>query len=196
MLKAQLAAFRWQKLDGEVSQRDHLIRELEVQVEALVTAQVSIDTRIEKLRSDFTEQTDRLNAVQASYYASGSEVERIEQTIRFNQERMRNLREDLTQTDNSIGESQRLLQQDEEKIAIWRGELDELLPELEMGRESELELSELLMQAEQAMQRWQQEWDDFNQAANAPRQEVEVQQSRLLHFEKSLARMGERIERL
>ncbi|HRF87977.1 MAG TPA: chromosome segregation protein SMC, partial [Pseudomonadales bacterium] len=157
---------------------------------------VSIDTRIEKLRSDFTEQTDRLNAVQASYYASGSEVERIEQTIRFNQERMRNLREDLTQTDNSIGESQRLLQQDEEKIAIWRGELDELLPELEMGRESELGLSELLMQAEQAMQRWQQEWDDFNQAANAPRQEVEVQQSRLLHFEKSLARMGERIERL
>jgi chromosome segregation protein len=196
LLKAQLAAFRWQKLDGEVSQRDHLIRELEVQVEALVTAQVSIDTRIEKLRTDFTEQTDRLNTVQASYYASGSEVERIEQTIRFNQERVRNLREDLTQTDNSIGESQRLLQQDEEKIAIWRGELDELLPELEMGRESELELSELLVQAEQAMQRWQQEWDDFNQAANAPRQEVEVQQSRLLHFEKSLARMGERIERL
>ncbi|HNL92043.1 MAG TPA: chromosome segregation protein SMC, partial [Pseudomonadales bacterium] len=36
----------------------------------------------------------------------------------------------------------------------------------------------------------------FNQAANAPRQEVEVQQSRLLHFEKSLARMSERIERL
>jgi chromosome segregation protein len=59
-----------------------------------------------------------------------------------------------------------------------------------------LELSELLTQAEQAMQRWQQEWDDFNQAANAPRQEVEVQQSRLLHFEKSLARMSERIERL
>lgn len=52
-----------------------------------------------------------------------------------------------------------LLAQDEEKASLWRGELDELLPELEMGRESELELSlERLAQAEQAMQRWQQEW--------------------------------------
>lgn len=196
LLKAQLAVLRWKKLDGEVSQRDQLIRELEVQVEALVTEQVSIDTRIEKLRADFTEQTDRLNEVQARYYASGSDVARIEQTIQFNQERARSLRDDLTQTDSNITESVRLLAQDEEKVGLWRAELDELLPELEIGRESELELSEQLTQAEQAMQRWQQEWDDFNQSANAPRQQVEVQQSRLLHFEKSLARMNERIERL
>jgi chromosome segregation protein len=196
LLKAQLAVLRWKKLDGEVGQRDQLIRELEVQVEALVTEQVSIDTRIEKLRADFTDQTDRLNEVQARYYASGSDVARIEQTIQFNQERARSLRDDLAQTDSGITESVRLLAQDEEKASLWRGELDELLPELEMGRESELELSERLVQAEQAMQRWQQEWDDFNQSANAPRQQVEVQQSRLLHFEKSLARMNERIERL
>ncbi|HQQ74221.1 MAG TPA: AAA family ATPase, partial [Pseudomonadales bacterium] len=196
LLKAQLAVLRWKKLDGEVSQRDQLIRELEVQVEALVTEQVSIDTRIEKLRADFTEQPDRLNEVQARYYASGSDVARIEQTIQFNQERARSLRDDLTQTDSNITESVRLLAQDEEKVGLWRAELDELLPELEIGRESELELSEQLTQAEQAMQRWQQEWDDFNQSANAPRQQVEVQQSRLLHFEKSLARMNERIERL
>ncbi|HSC75546.1 MAG TPA: AAA family ATPase, partial [Pseudomonadales bacterium] len=192
LLKAQLAVLRWKKLDGEVGQRDQLIRELEVQVEALVTEQVSIDTRIEKLRADFTDQTDRLNEVQARYYASGSEVSRIEQTIQFNQERARSLRDDLTQTDSSIVESVQLLAQDEEKISLWRAELDELLPELEMGRESELELSERLSQAEHAMQIWQQEWDDFNQSANAPRQQVEVQQSRLLHFEKSLARMNER----
>lgn len=196
LLKAQLAVLRWKKLDGEVGQRDQLIRELEVQVEALVTEQVSIDTRIEKLRTDFTEQTDRLNEVQARYYASGSDVARIEQTIQFNQERARGLRDDLAQTDSSIVESVRLLAQDEEKIGLWCAELDELLPELEMGRESELELSERLSQAEHAMQIWQQEWDDFNQSANAPRQQVEVQQSRLLHFEKSLARMNERIERL
>jgi chromosome segregation protein len=196
LLKAQLAVLRWKKLDGEVSQRDQLIRELEIQVEALVTEQVSIDTRIEKLRVDFTEQTDKLNAVQARFYASGSEVERIENTIHFNQERARTLRDDLQQTDASITESTRLLSQDEEKSAMWRCELEELLPELEMGKETESELSERLLQAEQAMQRWQQEWDEFNHAANTPRQEVEVQQSRLLHFEKSLARMNERIERL
>lgn len=106
LLKAQLAVLRWKKLDGEVGQRDQLIRcELEVQVEALVTEQVSIDTRIEKLRADFTDQTDRLNEVQARYYASGSDAARIEQTIQFNQERARSLRDDLAQTDSGITES-------------------------------------------------------------------------------------------
>ncbi len=196
LLKAQLAVLRWKKLDSELGQREHLIRELEVQVESLVTEQVSIDTRIEKLRSDFTEQTDRFNEVQARYYASGTDVARIEQTIQFSQEKARSLRDDLAQTDNSLAESTRLLAQDEERASLWRAELEELAPELELGRETELELADLLAQAEQAMQQWQQEWDDFNQNANGPRQQVEVQQSRLLHFEKSLARLNERIERL
>jgi chromosome segregation protein len=196
LLKAQLAVLRWKKLDGEVSQRDQLIRELEVQVEALAAEQVSIDTRIEKLRIDFTEQTDRLNEVHARFYASGSEVSRIEQSIQFTQDRARDLRNDLAQTDSSLRESTQLLAHDEEKINLWRAELDELLPELEMGRETELELADRLAQAEQAMQHWQQEWDDFNQSSNAPRQQAEVQQSRLQHFEKSLARLGERIDRL
>jgi len=196
LLKAQLAVFRWKKLDGEVSQRDRLIRELDVQVEALAAEQASIDTRIEKLRVDFTEQTDRLNEVHARFYASGSDVSRIEQSIQYAQNRTRDLRNDLAQTDTGLRESMQLLAQDEEKIGLWRSELDELLPELELWRETELELGERLAEAEQAMQHWQQEWDDFNQASNAPRQEAEVQQSRLQHFEKSLARLGERLDRL
>lgn len=196
LLKAQLALLRWKKLDGEVVHREQLIRELEVQVEALVTEQVSIDTRIEKLRQDYTEQTDRFNEVQGRFYATGADVARVEQSIQFTQERARNLREDLLQTDNALRDSSRLLGQDEEKMQLWRAELDDLLPELEMGRETEMELSEQLLEAETAMQRWQQEWDDFNQSANQPRQQAEVQQSRLQHFEKSLARLNERIERL
>ncbi len=196
LLKAQLAVLRWKKLDGELGQREHLIRELEVQVEALVTEQVSIDTRIEKLRADYTEQTDKFNEVQGRYYATGADVARVEQSIQFTQERARSLREDLAQTDSSLIESTRLLAQDEEKMSLWREELDELAPELEMGREAELEMGDKLAEAEQAMQRWQQEWDDFNQSSNAPRQQAEVQQSRLQHFEKSLARLNERIERL
>jgi chromosome segregation protein len=196
LLKAQLAVLRWRKLDAELGQREHLIRELEIQVEALVTEQVSIDTRIEKLRLDYTEQTDKFNEVQARYYTIGADVSRVEQSIQFTQERARTLREDLAQTDSNLTESTRHLAQDEEKIAIWQYELEEMAPELELGRETELELAELLAQAETAMQRWQQEWDDFNQTANAPRQQAEVQQSRLQHFEKSLARLNERIERL
>ncbi len=196
LLKAQLAVLRWRKLDTELAQRELLIRELEIQVEVLVTEQVSIDTRIEKLRSAYTEHTDQFNAVQGRFYASGADVARVEQSIQFTQERARNLHEDLAQTESSLADSARHLEQDQEKTATWTAELEELVPELELGRETELELTEQLAAAEAAMQHWQQAWDDFNQTANKPRQQAEVQQSRLQHFEKVLARLHERTERL
>lgn len=196
LLKAQLSVLRWKKLDDELSQRDTLIRELELQVEALVTEQVSIDTQIEKYRLEFTEQSDKFNEVQARFYECGTDVSRIEQTIQFSRERSRSLRDDLAKVDSDLAESSRMLAQDEEKSAMWREELDNLGPELEINSEMELEIADALSAAEQAMQSWQAAWDEFNQNANGPRQQAEVQQSRLQHFEKSLARLAERIERL
>ena len=196
LLKAQLAVLRWKKLDAELGQRDQLIRELELQVESLVTGQVAIDTRIEKLRSDYTEQTDKFNEVQGRFYSVSADVSRIEQSIQFTQERARTVSEDLAQTEHNLTESTRTLAQDQERVDQWRTELDELTPELELNRESEFSLSDKLAEAEAAMQQWQQEWDDFNQTSNEPRQQAEVQQSRLQHFERALARLNERIERL
>lgn len=196
LLKAQLAVLRWKKLDDELSQRDYLIRELELQVEALVTEQVAIDTQIEKLREEHTEQSDRFNEVQARYYESGSEVTRIEQTIQFSRERSRSQREDLSQVDSNLQEATRLLAEDQQRSVSLREELENLAPDLEINRELELEVADVLAAAEQAMQSWQARWDEFNQNANGPRQQAEVQQSRLQHFEKSLARLSERIERL
>lgn len=196
LLKAQLAALRWQKLDVEVSGRDQLIRELSVQVEALVSEQVSIDTRIEKFREEYTEKNDSFNEVQGRFYAASSDVSRLEQAILFNQERARTLRDDLTRTDQSLSEATHNLEQDQSRMQHWRAELDEVSPEVEASRELELTLANLLGEAETAMQQWQHEWDEFNQQANGPRQQAEVQQSRLQHFEKSLARLAERITRL
>ena len=54
----------------------------------------------------------------------------------------------------------------------------------------------ILPRAEQAMNEWQSRWDDFNQQAAVPRQETEVQQSRIVYLEQVLRRLHERIQRL
>jgi chromosome segregation protein len=53
-----------------------------------------------------------------------------------------------------------------------------------------------LLVAEEAMQSWQQEWDEFNQRAAEPRQKAEVEQSRIQHLEQVQTRLLERIRRL
>lgn len=194
--RAQLYALRWQTLNEEASTKEQTIRDLEVKVEACVTDQVAMDAEIEKLRNEFTDSTDSFNEVQARFYGAGAEVARVEQSIQHVQERTRQLQEDLSQTEKSVQESQYHLQEDEQKINSWETEIVEIDPELEKYTALEVESAEALQVAEEAMALWQQEWDEFNQRAADPRQQAEVQQSRLQHLERVLTRLEERIQRL
>lgn len=196
LLKAQLHALQWQTLDGQVKEREQTIRELEVKLEAVVAEQRSVDTDIEKYRDVHTDKMDAFNEVQARFYSLGAEVARVEQSIQHQQDRGNQLQQDLRQAQSSFDEAQLHLGNDDGKLSLWRVEIEEIQPQLELAQTAEEGSSELLLTAEEDMQNWQQQWDEFNQRAMEPRQQAEVQQSRILHLEQALSRIQERIERL
>ena len=61
---------------------------------------------------------------------------------------------------------------------------------------AELRSSEELFSAEQAMQGWQAEWDDFNDAAAENRQKSEVEQSKIQHLDEAIERANARLQTL
>jgi len=195
-VKAQLHALRWQQLNAEASGKEQGIRELEVKVEACIADQVSLDTSIEKLRNSYTDATDYFNQVQGRYYSAGGEVTRVEQTIQMTTERVRQLEADLEETEVSLNESSLHLVSDQQKMENWQEEIMGIDPEMEKFKSLEIASAQALQEAEQAMNRWQLQWDDFNQQSLGPRQQAEVQQSRLQHLERVLTRLEERISRL
>ncbi|MFT4825496.1 MAG: chromosome segregation protein [Halioglobus sp.] len=195
-LKAQLQALQWQELDSKIKTCTQNIAELEVKLESVHAEHQQVDTGIEKYRLDFTECTDEFNKVQGVYYSLGAEVSRTEQTIKHQQERSRQLSEDLEQTNSSFAQSETLLGEDQQKLAIWGLELASLAPDLELLQEIEQSSSESLVEAEETMHLWQTQWDEFNQHAAEPRQQAEVQQSRLQHLEQALQRVQKRISSL
>ena len=196
LLKAQLQALQWSSLDGQVKQHEQEIRGLEVKLEAVIAEQRSIDSDIEKSRDVHTDLMDKFNAVQARFYGIGAEIARTEQTIQHQQERSRQLKDDLQQTERNYQESTEHLQLDTEKQQRWHEEIEEIQPELELAQGSEEETASALQAAEEAMQSWQQHWDEFNQQAQEPRQKAEVQQSKIQHLEQALQRIQQRIEKL
>ena len=196
LLKAQLQALQWRTLDEQVKDREVKIRDLEVKLESVVAEQRSIDADIEKFRDIHSTATDQFGEVQARFYSLGADIARAEQSIQHQQERSRQLKEDLRQTEDSFQLAQQHLNSDTEKELMWKEELEEIAPELEMARASEEETSELLGTADESMQNWQQAWDDFNARAAEPRQKAEVQQSRILHLEQVLQRISERSAKL
>ncbi len=195
-LKAQLYALQWQSLDGQIGECKHQMGELEVKLEGVIAEHRQVDTELEQHRLAHTEATDDFNEVQARYYSLGAEVARIEQSIKHQQERARQLAEDLSQTESSFAEAQQHLESDREQQQQWQTEIAQVGPELESLQGTEQISAASLQTAEETMQTWQQEWDEFNQRAAEPRQQAEVQQSRIQHLEQALQRVQQRITSL
>ncbi len=195
-LKAQLQAVQWRGLDQRMAASKHDIGELDIKLESVIAEHRQVDANIEELRVNHTEATDSFNEVQARYYSIGSEVARIEQTIKHQQERSRQLTEDLEQTLASFEQAERHLEEDRNKQAQWQEELAAVSPELELLQAAEQKSAQALLDAEEQMQAWQHAWDEFNHAAAEPRQQAEVQQSRIQHLEQALTRIQQRIAAL
>ncbi|MFK7975061.1 MAG: chromosome segregation protein SMC [Halioglobus sp.] len=195
-LKAQLLALQWQALDGQIKDATQAVGELEVKLEAVHSEHQQVDTAIEKHRVEHSDRNDAFNKVQANFYTLGSQVARIEQTIKHQQERGKQLREDLQQTIANLGESETHLEQDRIKLTNWEQEFGELTPQLQSLQQTEASSSSALEQAEEGMLSWQQQWDEFNENAAAPQQQAEVQQSRIQHLEQVLQRLQDRTRKL
>ncbi|UAW99402.1 chromosome segregation protein SMC [Halopseudomonas nanhaiensis] len=195
-LKAQLQALRWQTLDGQVGEREHRVRDLEIALEALIAEQRNADSEIEKQRDQHADLTETFSRVQARFYSVGADISRIEQALQFSRDRQRQLHEDIEQTEQAWQEAQSHLTQDQALLADLQAELAALEPEMDMAGAADEDTAAQLQTAEEAMQAWQAAWDQFNQQASAPRQQAEVEQSRIRHLEQAVERFGERIQRL
>lgn len=195
-LKAQLQTFRYKKLLTRKEEKNKEISELELKVEAKVTEQVHQDSEIEKHRTQHTELSDAFNEVQGRYYALGADVSRLEQSLQHADERERQLKIDLDQTTRDCAEADEHMAADIQKSEGWEAELLEIEPELERVIAAEEISGAALLEAEDAMHHWQHDWDGFNQRAANPRQQAEVQQSRIQHLEQVQQRLLQRMDKL
>ncbi len=196
LLKAQLQALRWQALDAQVGQRETLIRELEIRLEAVIAEQRAADAALEKQRESQLSLSDKFSEVQSRFYRVGNEISRIEQAMAHQRERLSQLRHDLSQAERSHQQATEHLRLDEAQLEEVRAQMLALAPEQASFQAQAEALSASLSAAEEQMQHWQQEWEQFNQTAATARQQAEVEQSRSQHMEQAIQRSRERIERL
>ncbi|MDH7944951.1 chromosome segregation protein SMC [Pseudohongiella sp. SYSU M77423] len=195
-LNAQYNAIRWRTLNDEVESKQSVIKDLELQIEAVIAEQRALDAQHEQLLLNQTDLNDKLSEVQGRYYSIGGDIARIEQSIEHHIERMKQLRADLDDNRRNFSESQAEMDVDVQKLDTLQDELDGLAPELEMAESTAEESAIQLEEAEERMQNWQHEWDTFSQRSEEPRQTAEVEQSRIQQLEKIVERGIERRARL
>lgn len=193
---AQLNGLRWRSLDEELKENQEAIKSLEIKVESTIADQRGIDAKVEEHLSLNGELTDALGEVQARFYSLGNDIARIEQSIEHHVERVDQIKLDLSETEQVWSQTREELDVDLKKITELDADLLSISPALESARKAEAESSTLLEEAEQALREWQQEWDEFNQRAEEPRQTAEVEQSRIQQLENIVERGLERKSKL
>lgn len=193
---AQLNALRWRSLDEELKENQEAIKSLDIKIESTIAEQRAIDAKVEEHLSRNAELTDALGEVQARFYSLGNDIARIEQSIEHHIERIDQVKFDLSETELAWTQTKEELDVDLTRITALDAELLSISPALELASNAEQESSDLLEEAEQALRQWQQEWDDFNQRAEEPRQTAEVEQSRIQQLENIVERGLERKSKL
>ncbi|MBO6565137.1 MAG: chromosome segregation protein SMC [Pseudomonadales bacterium] len=192
-LKAGLYGLRWKSLSSEIKSKDDEVNRLTIEQDARIADQRRIDAEVEAKRAALVELSDQLNEVQKRYYDHGTEIARIEDSIQFQNERTRQLSTDLEQVIENYQKVKSDLEADERQLAGFRQEMEGTAPQQDEVQSLEKASAERLLAAEQNMQRWQEEWDGFNEEAAATRQRAEVQQSRIEGLEQAIDRGNTRV---
>ena len=195
-LSTELLALRWREHNKDALKLKTIIGGLEVEKEKVSSEKAHCDSQIEKLRTQFADQSDGFNEAQRKFYKIGGEITRIEQVIEHTQQRAQDLDKELQETQRNLHETETLLASDSQKIKGWEVELKELKPALETAQAAETLSVKALEDAELAMSAWQQLWDEFNQTSVSPRQQAEVQQSRIQYLEQLMRKLSERHQSL
>ncbi|MDH5325669.1 MAG: chromosome segregation protein SMC [Gammaproteobacteria bacterium] len=196
LLKAQLTALRWQGLDRQIQAKQEQIGETRNRYEAVIAKLRSIEADIEKQRDQHLEASEEFNEIQASYYSVGSEIARVEQSIAHTKERKTQNEQDLKTAEESWYEASAHIKTDLTRIEELSAALEENQPALELAREKESNSAAELADAEQAMNTWQAQWEDFNNKAAEPAQKAEVERTRIAHLEQQILRALDTLKRL
>lgn len=194
--KAELTVLRWKALDDDLQSWRGKIRDTELELEKLLTERINLETSLEALREDHHERTEHVNRAQARYYEAGADIARIEQSIAHQRERSRQTAAELDQAIANQRELGRELEQDEAKLAAIEEELAMLEPEQESLAIRAEDSGERLQQAEDAMNDWQQRWEEFSTRSSDARRQAELAQSRIRSLEDAIEQLRGRRQKL
>ncbi|MDH5432716.1 MAG: chromosome segregation protein SMC [Gammaproteobacteria bacterium] len=194
-LKDELAAIRWHQFEEGSIELKGQIGKMEVDLEARIADQRNIDNQIEQVRDKHIELTETFNHAQGLYYGIGADIARLEQNLTHKKERRGQLREDVEQASFAF---QQLQEQDiQDKAILHEAEtaLATKSPEMAIRQERVEQSLAHLAEVEQDMAKWESEWDAFNQGSAENSQKVEVERTRIQHYEKVIEKLAERIDK-
>jgi chromosome segregation protein len=195
-LTAELLALRLRELDSGAEVHDAAVREREVALQGELAGLRAVEAAIETQRAVQGASSEALSGVQGRFYEVGAEISRLEQAIEHTRELRERQRQDLEQTRATLGDLSAHLERDAAQLAAVRAELEQLEPQRASAQQLEAAAAQQLGEREQALQEWQQRWDEHSRASSAADQSAQVERARIEQLDNQLRRLQAQTQRL
>ena len=194
--KAEILALNYQDLKFDITKREEKVQVQDTKVEQSIAKLRHIESDIEKKRQDLSAANESFNQVQSSYYQVGGDISQIEQKIEYSNEKISTLTKDIENINESISKAKVQYKTDKQKLDSLIKKAKTLEPELLGSRSDSNKAYDSLNHAEQAMQKWQDEWDAYKEADADFKQQIEVSNTRVNHLKEGLEEIFYRKEGL
>jgi chromosome segregation protein len=176
---AELLALRLKSLRTELAEQEAALGEKQQMFETALAAQRTLETDTEQLRGELGERHETLNGVQGEYYRVGAEIARLEQSIQHRKDLIKRQREDLETTEQQLEEIRTHIANDQLELEQLDHALEALSPELDQAVSDRQASEELLAEAESAMERWRERWEQLARDLSSSEGAARVEEARL-----------------
>lgn len=195
-MDGQLQVLRLRALEQQLGEQDRLSAQLQNAMDEALATQRRGEAELEQLRKHQGSRQRANNEIQQAFYTLGAEIRNVEQRVEHLTETRKRQGEEIQRLENTRKEHQSELESDTRRLEQFGRDVGELAPQLQR-MDSELTEAEAQQgESERVLQRWQQNWEEFNNASRQPAQQKEVQSSRIQQLERHLKQTRDRHARL
>ena len=193
---AELVAIQLKAVEGEHASQDGLARSLAVTLEKAASERQEFDTALERARTTLAEGNDDVVVAQGRYHQLGADAAKLEQAIRFNAERIGQLKEDLDVLAAQRQDAERQFDADASRIAALREDLATGKPKLDASEAADADAARAEEGHRAEMQTVDRAWEAFGVRRADNERDVEVCRQRIAYGENALTRLRERLQQL
>ena len=195
-IEAERLLLQKMSYDNDISEQTQKLTLVETSMQEKLARFRSVEKSIEECRQNLVEATEQHNQIQGQYYQLGSEISTQEQGI----EHQKNLRhhndQELENVRQSLIESQKIKDIDEQTMAKLESDLALIRPELEAMMKEFEQRERFAAQTENEMHNWQENWDQFNRDFHAVHESAQIENRSIELIERQVHQSQQRRGRL
>lgn len=195
-LRAELTVIGWKNLDTRMHAEKKTITNQENSLEAEITELRQLENSIEKYREKLVSANDDFNKLQADFYGISGKIVQYEENIKHNKQTIESMKETLQRVQQETDKVNGDLQQDRTTLEDIIATTGTLKPKMQTAKDDSAEAYKFLQDAEQTMQNWQNEWDEFNEQMADHSKQQQHDETRVHYLQENISELTQRRQAL